>query len=349
MNDADSSLQKLIVIGGPTAVGKTTVGVALAKALDGEVISADSVQLFAGFRIGAATPSMEEREGVPHHLLEVMPPDAKVSAADFAKLADEAIADVVGRGKVPILVGGSGLYVRALIYGLVDAPPRDDALRQEYETFADTHGDQALWEKLRDMDPETAAGLHANDRIRVIRALEVRELTGQSFRDAQRAHGFQAPRYDVAGIGLTARRAYIHERINLRAQIMFREGLLSEVQQLLADGAPRDAQPFTAIGYRETLAWIDALSELPADAETQPDISTLEAQVATNTRNFARRQLVWFRKEPSFRWFDAEKLDKELPRIRDGARAFLAGKGWTAGNPSEREVSDTVQPSRVKA
>lgn len=354
MNDADAVLHTILVIGGPTAVGKTAAGVALAHALNGEVISADSVQLFAGFRIGAATPSLEERAGVPHHLLEVVPPDQTMTAADFVALADAAIADVVARGKVPIIVGGSGLYVRALLYGLIDAPPRDDALRASYEAFADEEGDDALWQRLQAVDPESAAALHANDRVRVIRALEVFELTGSSIRASREEHGFRERRYRVAGIGLTARRPFIHQRINQRTSIMLDEGLVSEVVGLLEAGCSRDAQPFTAIGYREVLHYLDRLiapDPTPLASTSRPapaDLPALEAEIATNTRNFARRQLVWFRKEPSFRWFDAEKLDSELPAIIEGARAVLAGSPWDAGTDDERAVSGPAPTVRQR-
>lgn len=372
MNDVKNTPPSLIVVGGPTGIGKTYVGIELAKALNGEVISADSVQIFEGFVIGAATPSLEERQGIPHHLLSALSPRQDISAAEFATLADNAIADVLARGKTPIVVGGSGLYMRALLYGLIEAPPRDDALRAELEALADAKGNAHLWEKLERVDPQSAQELHPNDRVRVIRALEVKTLTGTSIRETQQAHRFQKARYRVAGVGLTARRPYIHDRINRRSAQMFDDGLIDEVRALLDAGVPRNAQPFTAIGYREILDYLDALERMQSSApaqeenlETTSDTSentpnntdenheatlrrTAQKDVATHTRRFARRQLVWFRKEPSFRWFNAETLDLVLPEIVEGCAAFLRGGTWAAGLENERDVSEPANNSTAK-
>lgn len=363
MSDVNPHPPSLIVVGGPTGIGKTRVGIELAKALNGEVISADSVQIFEGFVIGAATPSLEERQGIPHHLLSSLSPHKDISAAEFATLADNAISDVLSRSKTPIVVGGSGLYMRALLYGLIEAPPRDDALRAELETLADEEGNQRLWEKLEAVDPQSAQKLHPNDRVRVVRAIEVITLTGKSIRETQNAHRFQKARYRVAGVGLTAPRAYIHERINLRCAQMFNDGLIDEVRSLLDAGVPRSAQPFTAIGYREVLDYLDLLSQpkrqegqvsndlehagentVTASQNVAPRAPALrrsaQKDVATHTRRFARRQLVWFRKEPAFRWFNAKHLDLILPDIVEDCANFLDGAAWSAGLENERDVSE---------
>lgn len=346
---SDAPRPAIVLIGGPTAAGKTTLGVGLAQALDGEVISADSVQLYRGFRIGAATPSLAERDGVPHHLIDMLPPDANISAADFAELADRAIAEVHGRGKTPILVGGSGLYLRALLYGLVEAPPRDDALRAELEAFADARGDRALWESLREVDAESAARLHENDRLRVVRALEVFRLTGRSIQHAQDAHGFQELRYPAVGVGLTAARPWLHARIDRRAQAMVHGGLVEEVEALLGAGVPETAHPFGAIGYRETLEHLRAQAAND-DAHPLATRQALAEQIATNTRNFARRQLVWFRKEPRFRWFDAKSLESDagafVAQHAPAVEAALKGAPWQAGEAEERAVSGTAPTQR---
>lgn len=346
MNDDNpSKLPRILAVGGPTAIGKTSMGIALAKHVNGEVISADSVQLFRGFRIGAATPSPEEQQGVKHHLIACLAPTETITAADFARLADAAIHDILARGKTPIIVGGSGLYLRALLYGLIDAPARDDALRARLETLANTHGDEALWEHLHQKDPESAQALHPNDRVRIIRALEVLELTGKSIQQTQQEHRFQQPKYHVAGIGLTAQRHEIHRRINLRTQQMFDQGLIREVQELLANGVPTAAQPFTAIGYKEVLAFL----ENSADAKNEEAIAQLQQDIATHTRRFARRQLVWFRKEKSFRWVNIDSLDECLPQLLAATQHFLRGDRWTFALESEREASDTMlKPKRKK-
>lgn len=341
MNDANTPQKpKIIAVGGPTAIGKTRVGIELAKALDGEVISADSVQLFEGVAIGAATPSMEERQGVPHHLLSVLDPSDNISAAGFARLAEAAIADVRARHKTPIIVGGSGLYLRALLYGLIDAPPRDDALRQTLEDFANTSGDAALWQRLHDVDAESAAALHPNDRVRVIRALEVYTLTGKSIRESQNKHRFQTPKYHIAGVGLTAPRPYIHARINLRTQKMFQAGLIDEVEALLRAGVPPDAQPLSSIGYKDVVHYLQHAAH-PRDPDA---LEQLHKDVATHTRRFARRQLVWFRKEPSFQWVNAQFLEKELPKIIAACRAFWQGDAWKLRFESERDASAEPTP-----
>lgn len=338
MNDDNTaSLPRIIAVGGPTAIGKTTTGITLAKALNGEVISADSVQLYRGFTIGAATPSTEEQQGVTHHLLACLDPSQTISAADFARLAEDAIQDVLARGKTPIIVGGSGLYLRALLYGLIQAPPRDDRLRVQLEKFAEEKGDQTLWARLEEKDPQSAQSLHPNDRVRVIRALEVWELTGRSIRETQEDHRFQTIKYRIAGVGLTAERHYIHQRINQRTEQMFAQGLVEEVQSLLAHNVPPSAQPFTSIGYREVLEF---LTKYP-DATNPDALEQVKKDVATHTRRFARRQLVWFRKEPSFRWVDAQYLEDVLPSIVTACEGFLREGRWTFAFESEREASST--------
>lgn len=338
----DAPTSSLILIGGPTASGKTSLGVRLAKALDGEVISADSVQLFRGVEVGAATPSMGEREGVPHHLLSVIDPKESVTAAEFQKLADDAIADVHARGKVAIIVGGSGLYLKALLYGLAQAPARDDALRARLEAQADQEGNEALWRSLEASDPKAAAALHPNDRVRVIRALEVWSLTGTSITDRQQEHGFERLRYRVAGIGLTAPRPWIHARVDQRVSMMLDAGLLDEVRALLDAGVPIDAQPLTAIGLRESAAFL-APDRAPArvgrDERVPQTLDELRQAIQSHTRNFARRQLVMFRKEKYFRWFDAQNIESKEPALLASLRAFLAGEDWSGGVPDERAIS----------
>ena len=347
-------LPPLILVGGPTASGKTALGVAIARALNGEVVSADSVQIFRGVEIGAATPSMAERGGVPHHLMSRLDPRDELTAADFKRLADSAIEDIRSREKTPIIVGGSGLYLKALLYGLAQAPARDDALRSALESFADKEGNGALWARLQAVDPAAASALHPNDRVRIVRALEVKTLTGASITERQAEHGFQHPRYRFAGVGLSARREWIHERINARAKGMLAAGLVDEVRALLDDGVPPNAQALTAIGLRECVAWLRPDSE-PArvgKGERVPsNLQELEEDIATHTRNFARRQLVLFRKEAGYRWFNAEFLAQQTHEILAGLERFLQGDPWDAGDESEREVSgpvSQVRKSRVR-
>lgn len=337
-----SIMKSLILIGGPTASGKTSLGVKLAQELNGEVISADSVQLFRGVEIGAATPTPEEQAGVPHHLLGVLDPRESVTAADFQRMADPLIEEITSRGRVPIIVGGSGLYLKALLYGLAQAPPRDDGLRARLEQYAEENGDEALWQRLRATDPKAAENLHANDRVRVIRALEVFELTGKSIVEHQEEHAFANPRYRFAGVGLTAERPWIHARINRRVELMLRAGLIEEVEFLLNAGVPDDAQPLTAIGLRETAAFLRQSSFRGRVGTNERVPSTREEladDIATHTRNFARRQLVLFRKEPYFRWFDAQSVDRSLAELSIQLGLFLQGQEWTFGEREERSIS----------
>lgn len=312
---ATHQASRIICIAGPTASGKTALSLALAEALGGEIINADSVQLFRGFDIGAAKASEQEQARVPHHGLDVLEPDGEISAAEFAERADGWIADVQRRGRVPILVGGSGLYLRALIYGLSSGPPRDDDLRDALRDQARMRGTEALHGELSEVDPDYAAKIHPNDLLRIVRALEVYRLTGKPLSGHHSAVEDQ-PRYDVAGVALTAERAWLYERINRRSQLMLEAGLVEEVRALRAQGVSERAQAMAAIGYRQTMRWLQ-------QPECERDLAALEEEIAARTRNFAKRQMVWFRKEPVFRWFDAAHPERWQVKLTEGLRAFL--------------------------
>ncbi len=279
-------MSPLVVIAGPTASGKTALAIALARRLDAEIISADSQQVYRSFDIGTAKPSAEELAAVPHHLISVAEPTETFSAATFARLADQAIADIQARGRRVVVAGGTGLYLRVLLHGVVEAPSRDDALRAELEAFADQHGNEALHRRLASVDPVSAQRLHVADRLRVIRALEITTLTGTPASASRDAHAFVAQRYPSRVWVLNPDRAQLYEAINQRVATMFARGLLEETRQLVERGY-RDAAPMRSVGYAQAL---DCL-------EGRLTVDQAIADAAQATRHFAKRQWTWFKKE----------------------------------------------------
>lgn len=277
----------LLVIAGPTASGKTALAIEAAERLGAEILNADSQQVYRHFDIGTAKPSASELARVPHHLLSMVDPlDPDFSAARWARLADDAITELRARGKRVVIVGGTGLYLRVLLHGVVAAPARNEALRAEWEALADREGNDALHAKLKAVDPETAALHPPADRVRVIRALEIHALTGKPASAHRAEHAFAADRYDYRMVVLTPDRAALYEKINLRTQAMFDAGLLDETKRLVEQGY-RNAAPMRAVGYLEALQVLDGTLSREAAI----------AQVAQSTRHYAKRQFTWFKKE----------------------------------------------------
>lgn len=277
----------LVCVVGPTAGGKTALAMHLAERLDGEIVGADSVQIYRGFDIGSGKPSAEERARVPHHLVDVAEPAAPFDAARFVALADRAIADIRARGRTPIVCGGTFLWVKALLSGLSDAPEGDAAIRARHRELVAREGVHALYTLLQAADPQLAARLHPNDVLRVSRALEVFELSGQRLSDLQRAHGFRERRH--AGLLVSPARTpeELTSRIRARVASFVADGLMDEVRALVAAGH-REARAMRSVGYREALAAVDG--ELP-EAE-------LVDVITRSTRVFARRQRTWLGREP---------------------------------------------------
>ncbi|MFT3708317.1 MAG: tRNA (adenosine(37)-N6)-dimethylallyltransferase MiaA [Archangium sp.] len=289
----------LIVIAGPTASGKTAAAIELARKLDAEIISADSQQVYRHFDIGTAKPSPEELAAVPHHLLSCVDPlEPEFSAMRWSRLADEAIVQLQKRGKRVIVAGGTGLYLRALLHGLVEAPSRDEALRDELEAFADAEGNEALHARLAAVDPVTAAKHPAADRLRVIRALEIHTLTGKPASQHHEEHAFVPDRHPYELFVITPPdREALYAVINKRTQAMFDAGLVEETRALVAKGY-REAAPMKAVGYVQALSVIDgSMSVAEAIADT-----------AQATRHYAKRQLTWFRKEKGARAVTLQQL-----------------------------------------
>lgn len=276
-------MTKVAAIVGPTAVGKTEVSLRVARELDAEIVSVDSMQVYRGMDVGTAKPSRSERERVPHHLIDLREPSHELTVAEFQELGRGAIAAVTERGKLPLLVGGSGLYFRALVDDL-EFPPRSDEVRRSLETEAEELGAAALYERLREVDPVAAARIERGNVRRIVRALEVVEITGGRFSDNVTWDRYES-RYELAIAGLERARDDLHRRIDERVGVMLAGGLVAEAEEVRRRGAGRTASQ--ALGYRQ-------IGE-GGGAE----------EIAQATRRFARRQLSWFKADPRVAWFDA--------------------------------------------
>lgn len=300
MAGENTNIPKLLIICGPTASGKSELALKLARELDAEIVNADSMQVYRGLDIGTAKPSREQLAEVPHHLVDVVAPDGSFSAADFALAADAAIREIGSRGKRAIVVGGTGLYIRALLKGLVDSPAGSAELRAALQEEADRYGNATMLEKLRLVDPELAAGLHPNNLVRILRALEVHRLTGIPLSRQQREHAFSAHRYHSLQIGISVERAELYRRIEQRVGNMLAAGLLGEVRGLLSAGFGRELKAMRSIGYKESIAHL--LGEIPLEEAVR--------LIKRDTRHYAKRQLTWFKADPNILWFEyPEKFD----------------------------------------
>ena len=286
-----------IAVVGPTASGKSALGIALAHHFDGEVVNVDSMQLYRGMDIGTAKLPVDEREGIPHHMLDIWDVTKTASVAEYQTLAVGTVEEIMARGKVPVLVGGSMLYVQSLI----DAwsfPPTDPAVRARYEARLADIGVDALHAELEQVDPEAASIIEDKDPRRTVRALEVIELTGKPFKASQPPKN-APPRWGTRILGLRTNAEWINPRIELRTRLMFEQGLVDEVRLLVHDGLVRDSTAGRAIGYAQVLAMLDGeLSEAEAEELT-----------VTGTRRYVRRQRSWFNRDPRTVWLDAAGED----------------------------------------
>ncbi|MBS4217659.1 tRNA (adenosine(37)-N6)-dimethylallyltransferase MiaA [Bacillus sp. FJAT-49711] len=303
-------MQKVIVIVGPTAVGKTNLSIEVAKRFNGEIISGDSMQVYRGMDIGTAKITTDEMKGIPHHLIDIKEPDETFSVAEFQKLVREKITEIAGRQAVPIIAGGTGLYIQAVLYDY------------QFSESASAHPQLELHDKdhlelhrqLESIDPESAKKIHPNNVRRVIRALEIYENTGKTMSEMQNEQQ-STYLYDTALVGLTMDRELLYSRINKRVDIMLEEGLLNEVENLYKGGISRDSQSVKAIGYKEIYDFLDG------------EISFEEAivQLKKNSRNYAKRQLTWFRNKMDVAWFDMTEEREHLKKTTD-IIDFIAGK-----------------------
>ena len=295
---AREEINKVLFIVGPTAVGKSKLAIELAKKLNGEIISADSMQVYIGMDIGTAKPAREELEEVPHHLINLIAPDKSWSVSDFVNNAKTLIEDICGKGKLPIVVGGTGLYLNALIEGYSFPEIKKDVqVRLKLEHEAKVFGSLHLYERLKKIDPDTAANIHYNDTKRIIRALEVYELTGHPM-SLLRTKDAESLEFKPVIIGLELDRHELYKRIEARIDEMLSKGLVDEVSGLIKEGYDPKLTSMQAIGYKE-------VAEHLHGKYTYDELVNILKQ---NTRNFAKRQLTWFRRFKNVNWFDVEKL-----------------------------------------
>lgn len=307
MSDADSQAgprrPRVLVVAGTTASGKTGAAIELARRHGGELIGCDSVQVYRGFDLGSAKATPEELGDVAHHLVDVVDPDEEIDAARYAALADAAIAGVTARGKHPIVVGGTGLWQRALLRGLAPLPPPDVEIRARLEHDARAHGAPALHARLTAVDPRAAAAIHPNDELRIVRALEVFEQTGRPLGEIRAEHALGAPRYPYLHVALDLPRDELYARIDARIDAMLAAGWLDEARGLLARWGP-DVRPFGSVGYRELRDHLTG--GVPWDETVQ--------HIRKATRTYTRRQRTWLASEPDVAW-------------RTDARTLLAPEG----------------------
>ena len=307
------NLPRMVAIGGPTATGKTALSVALAKEFGGEVVNADSMQIYRGLDIGTAKPTAEERQGIPHHLMDFLPPEAPYSVADFTAAAVPLIEQLNSAGKLPIVTGGTGLYITSLMKGTAFAPEKTDpAIRARLQTEADEQGSAALYARLQQIDPAYAEKLHPNNLPRVIRALELFEATGRRMSEQQRAALAAEPPYRSLCICLTCRdRAELYRRIDRRVDSMLQNGVLEEAK-LVYDNRETYRTAAQAIGYKEFFPYF--AGEMPLN-----DCSNRLKQA---TRNYAKRQLTWFRHQANGVWLYVDE-EPPVPRAAELVRQFL--------------------------
>jgi tRNA dimethylallyltransferase len=307
----------LVALVGPTATGKSALGIRLAQRYGGEVVSCDSTAVYRGFDIGTDKVPLAQRQGIPHHLVDVADPTEDYSAARYAREAAALIRDVTARGKLPVLVGGTGLYYRALTRGLFPGPARDEALRARLGRVAARRGPERLHRWLRRVDPASADRIASRDRKRLVRALEVYLLTGRPLTAHFAATEPPLPEYRVSAFALQIPAELTAERVARRVDAQFEQGLLDEIRHLLAVGVPESAHPFTGLVYRQALEHLKGVR----------DLATTRELIVRENRRYSRRQLIWFRKEPNLQWIYAagERVETEEHVARELAAPAAAG------------------------
>jgi tRNA dimethylallyltransferase len=310
-----SAAKPLIAVLGPTATGKSSLGLTLAERVDGEIINCDSTAVFRGFDIGTDKLAIAGRRGIPHHLIDIADPTDDYTAAQFARDAAAAIADLHARGKVPILVGGTGFYYRALTRGLFPGPGKHEELRQRLDDIASHRGVEFLWRMVKRVDPASAKRILPRDRKRLVRALEVYFQTGKPLTDHfADTRSPLAPGATVTAIALHLPPEPLSDRLARRVDAQFAAGIVDEVRRLLARGVPETARPFGGLVYRQVLEYLHGIR----------DEAATRALIVRENRRYARRQLIWFRKEPNLIWFDGPG---ESPEVQARVVGWLAERG----------------------
>ncbi|HOC38051.1 MAG TPA: tRNA (adenosine(37)-N6)-dimethylallyltransferase MiaA [Thermodesulfobacteriota bacterium] len=305
--------QKIIIIVGPTGIGKTALSLSLAERLDAEIVAADSVQVYRYLDIGSAKPTAEEQARVPHHLIDVVNPDEDFSAGQYRQEAQQSIERIIIRGKPVIVSGGTGLYVKALTRGLVAQTGGTQATRQELRERVATQGKGSLFEELKRVDPDSARRIHPNDTFRIIRALEVYCETGVPISQYRAGHDFKESPYNCLQIGMTLDRAELYRRINERCDRMITLGFPEEVRWLLYRGYHCSLKSMQTLGYRHLCSWLEG--KLPLEEAVQT--------MKRDTRRYAKRQMTWFGSDPTIIWFD--DAQNRLGEIETVAKRFLTG------------------------
>jgi tRNA dimethylallyltransferase len=307
----------MIILSGPTAVGKTALSIALAKKVNGSIISADSMQVYKYMDIGSAKITREEMDGVKHYLVDVLLPEEEFNIVRFQQMAKEALDDIYQEGKIPIVVGGTGFYIQSLIYDIdFDHQNADDAYRKELEDFANEHGNEALHDKLKEIDPISYETIHANNVKRVIRALEYYHLTGAPISEHNENERQKESPYNFAYFVLTDDRATVYERIDRRVDIMINQGLLEEVKALKDMGYHKKMVSMQGLGYKEILDYLDGVYSLDEAIYI----------IKRETRHFAKRQLTWFRREREVCWIDKSIYHHDENQMLDDMLEILRNK-----------------------
>lgn len=292
--------EKLVILTGPTAVGKTSASIAIAKALDGEIVSADSMQIYKYMDIGTAKATLEEMEGIPHHLTDFLEPDSDFSAAIYSEMAKSIISDINSRGKLPIVVGGTGLYINSLVYdlefGKIDPQPD---YRAELEDIVREHGGEQLLLMLSEVDPVSASKLGSRDIKRIMRALEVFKVTGEPLSNQGGSFRKETESYDLSMYCLNMDRKKLYDRIDLRVDQMMDSGLITEVKSLIERGYHKDLQAMQGIGYKELYQYLDGECTLQEAVD----------KIKQGSRNYAKRQLTWFRRDNRIKWVDVDDYE----------------------------------------
>ena len=335
LTEAQVRRKPLVVILGPTAVGKSQVAIELAKRLETDILTADSRQVYRGMDVGTDKPPLAARQGIVHHLVDVADPDEPFNAGRFRQHATQLIEALHQRRRLPLVVGGTGLYVRILLQGLCEAPPSDPRLRATLYKEAREQGHDHLYARLAGADPLTAAKLHPRDASKIIRALEVYQLSGVPLSSFQAGHGFTERPYSALIIGLDRERAHLYQRIEERIDWQLAHGLVDETRRLLAQGYPRDGGALTGLGYRHVAAYLAG----------EYDRQEMIRRFKRDTRRFAKRQMTWFRRQEGTTWLmigEHEPLEDTAARVMQHIDAFLAtleAREVTARSP-EAEQGD---------
>lgn len=302
---------KLVVILGPTAIGKSKLGIEIARRVGGDIVSADSLQVYRYLDIGTAKPTKEERQQIPHHLIDIVNPDEEFNAGLYRRYAREVIKELHRNARRVIVVGGTYLYVRVLLYGIVEGISADSNIREHLRSLKSRYGLSCVYSMLKSVDPESAGRIHPNDYVRIERALEVYYLTGRRMSELQKEHGFRESEYHVLKIGLFENKEVLKDKINKRVEKMLKEGFVEEVRMLREMGFNRELKPMQSIGYKQINRYLDGEITLEEAVEL----------IKRDTRRFAKRQMTWLRRDGDIEWYS---LSRDLDRIVDRVYDFFS-------------------------